>query len=62
MAVLALERHGWYVAGWIVASLVAFAVLFVAPWGVAANVVAALYAGPLAGALVHVAGLARARR
>lgn len=62
VAVLALERHGWYVAGWIVASLVAFAVLFVAPWGVAANVVAALYAGPLAGALVHVAGLARARR
>lgn len=62
VAVLALERHGWYLAGWVTASVAAFAVLFLAPWGVVQSVVAALFVGPLAGALVHVAGLSRARR
>ena len=62
VAVLALERHGWYVAGWVAASAMAFTVLFAGPWGVVANVVAALFAGPVAGALVHVAGLRRASR
>ncbi|MCP1388531.1 hypothetical protein M5J20_10130 [Corynebacterium sp. TA-R-1] len=61
VAVLALERHGWYLAGWVTASVAAFAVLFLAPWGVVQSVVAALFIGPLAGALVHVAGLSRAR-
>ncbi|QYH20360.1 hypothetical protein JKI95_05710 [Corynebacterium aquatimens] len=61
VAVLALERHAWYLAGWVVASLVAFAVLFAAPWGVVQSVIVALYVGPMVGALVHVAGLARAR-
>ncbi|AQQ14199.1 hypothetical protein CGLAU_01030 [Corynebacterium glaucum] len=61
VAVLALEQHVWYVAGWVVASIVAFAVLFTSPWAVATAVVVALYVGPLAGAVVHVAGLARAR-
>lgn len=59
VAVLALERHAFYVAGWITATVTAFAVLFLAPWGVATTVVAALFAGPIAGALVHLAGLVR---
>ncbi len=59
VAVLALERHGFYVAGWVVASLTAFAVLFLAPWSVSTSVVVALYVGPLAGAAVHLAGLVR---
>lgn len=62
VAVLALERHGWYVAGWVAASAVAFTILFVGPWGVVANVAVALFTGPAAGALVHVAGLRRASR
>ena len=59
VAVLALERHAFYVAGWLTATATAFAVLFLAPWGVAATVVVALFAGPIAGALVHLAGLVR---
>ena len=59
VAVLALERHAFYVAGWLAATATAFAVLFLAPWGVAATVVVALFAGPIAGALVHLAGLLR---
>ena len=59
VAVLALERHGFYVAGWLAATATAFAVLFLAPWGVTATVVAALFAGPVAGTLVHLAGLTR---
>lgn len=57
VAVLALERHAFYVAGWLAATATAFAVLFLAPWGVTATVVAALFAGPIVGALVHLAGL-----
>lgn len=59
VAVLALERHAFYVAGWLAATATAFAVLFLAPWGVTATVVAALFAGPIVGALVHLAGLTR---
>lgn len=59
VAVLALERHGWYVAGWLVASAVAFTVLFIGPWPVITSVIVALFAGPLAGAFVHVLGLSR---
>ena len=59
VAVLALERHAFYVAGWLAATATAFAVLFLAPWGVATTVVVALFAGPIAGALVHLAGLVR---
>ena len=60
-AVLALELHGWYVAGWLIGSASTFALLFVLPklagTDVAATVIAALIAGPLTGALVHVIGL-----
>ncbi|MCG7296063.1 hypothetical protein MHJ86_04175 [Corynebacterium afermentans] len=59
VAVLALERHAFYVAGWLAATVTAFAVLFLAPWDVAVTVVVALFAGPIAGALVHLAGLVR---
>ena len=59
VAVLALERHAFYVAGWLAATATAFAVLFLAPWGVATTVVVALFAGPIAGALVHLVGLVR---
>ncbi len=59
VAVLAQEKHAWYVAGWVVASVVSFALMFILPYGVAATVVIALFAGPVAGALVHAAGLSR---
>ena len=59
VAVLALERHAFYVAGWLAATATAFAVLFLAPWGVATTVVVALFAGPIVGALVHLAVLVR---
>ena len=59
VAVLALERHAFYVAGWLAATATAFAVLFLAPWGVTTTVVVALFAGPVVGALVHLAGLVR---
>lgn len=59
VAVLALERHAFYVAGWLAATATAFAVLFLAPWGVTATVVAALFAGPVVGTIVHLAGLTR---
>ena len=61
VAVLALDQHRWYVAGWVTASVVAFALLFFGPWGVVRSVVLALFAGPLAGAIVHVIGLSRAK-
>ncbi|MDY5786060.1 hypothetical protein [Corynebacterium sp.] len=59
VAVLAQERHGWYVAGWLAASVVSFALMFTLPYGVAATVIIALFAGPVAGAAVHAAGLSR---
>lgn len=60
IAVLAQEKHAWYVAGWVVASVVSFTLMFTLPLGVAATVLVALFAGPLAGAAVHAAALARA--
>lgn len=56
-AVLALELHGWYVAGWVAGSAATFALLFILPFGVTSTVIAALTLGPLVGALVHVVGL-----
>ncbi|SES26753.1 hypothetical protein [Corynebacterium cystitidis] len=61
-AVLALEQHGWYVAGWLVASAVAYLILFFAPLGLLPAVIVSLMAGPMAGAVVHLLGLGRARR
>ena len=59
VAVLAQEKHAWYVSGWIVASVVSFALMFVLPFGVAPTVCIALFAGPLAGSVVHAVGLTR---
>ncbi|MEJ5997715.1 hypothetical protein [Corynebacterium sp. H130] len=55
-ATLAIESHRAYVLGWVVASAVAFAVLLL-PFTLATNVCAALLAGPLTGAFVHVSAL-----
>lgn len=57
VAVLSLERHGWYVAGWIVATLTAFFVLYAIPLTPLGAVVVALFVGPLAGAAVHLVAL-----
>lgn len=63
-AVLALELHGWYVAGWVAGSVGTFVLLFVLPAvtgsGVTVTVCVALIAGPLIGAAVHLAGLSTA--
>ena len=60
-AVLALEQHAWYVAGWVTGAVVAFGLLFALPvalgTGVTETVIVALTVGPLAGAAVHLASL-----
>ena len=65
-AVLALEQHTWYVAGWVTGAVVAFGLLFALPvalgTGVAETVIVALTVGPLAGAAVHLASLAGGAR
>lgn len=64
-AVLALEMHAWYVAGWVTGTAATFTLLFAIPTvfftGVAVTVIIALMVGPLTGSLVHIAGLARRR-
>lgn len=60
-ATLAVERHRAYVAGWITASVVAFAVLLL-PLSLEVGVCAALIAGPAAGGLVHLSALRGAAR
>lgn len=55
-AALARERHAFYVAGWVTATLVAFGVLLT-PLPLEIGVSAALIVGPVAGGLVHVAAL-----
>ncbi len=64
-AVLALEKHAWYVAGWVTGAVAAFGLLFALPEAlgtdVTATVILALTVGPLVGAAVHLTGL-RPRR
>jgi len=55
-AVLSLAQHVVYSAGWVVAAFVTMACFFL-PFGLVANTVAALIAGPLAGLAVHSAYL-----
>lgn len=57
-ATLAIERHRAYVSGWALASVVAFGVLLL-PFSLATNVCAALLAGPLSGAFVHLIALGK---
>ncbi|WP_291313316.1 hypothetical protein [Corynebacterium sp. UBA2622] len=59
IAVLAQEKHAWYVSGWVIASVVSFTLMFVLPFGVAPTVCIALFAGPIAGSVVHAVGLTR---
>ena len=60
-ATLASEMHKAYVTGWVVASLVAFGVLWLAPLSLEAGVCVALVVGPVAGGLVHAVALRGAR-
>ncbi|WKD56746.1 hypothetical protein CAPI_00840 [Corynebacterium capitovis DSM 44611] len=60
VALLALKRHGWYVAGWVAATLVTLVLLFVVPLPVSSTACVALIVGPLTGSVVHVLGLRRA--
>ncbi|MFT2816909.1 lipopolysaccharide biosynthesis protein [Leifsonia sp. A12D58] len=60
-ALLAQGRHRAYAAGWIVASIVALAALFV-PAGIEFKAALALSAGPIAGLIVHFVALRAARR
>ncbi|MBZ8177599.1 hypothetical protein GSS88_07315 [Corynebacterium sp. 3HC-13] len=55
-ASLAIEKHSRYVAGWIIASVVAFGVLLL-PFPLSWGVCAALVIGPLSGTAVHLAGM-----
>lgn len=59
-AAMAQGRHSLYLAGWVVATVISVAVLFM-PAPLTQTVVASLFAGPMVGALVHVAGLLRSR-
>jgi O-antigen/teichoic acid export membrane protein len=60
-ALLALGRHRSYAAGWLVASGVAVALLFL-PVSLEAKAARALSVGPVAGLLVHLAALWRVTR
>ncbi|MDO5512617.1 hypothetical protein [Corynebacterium sp.] len=61
-ATLASEQHRAYVAGWVVASVVAFGVLWLAPLALEVAVCVALVAGPACGAVVHTAALRSLKR
>ena len=55
-ATLAVNRHIAYTLGWVVAALVAIALMFV-PQPVEIKTLLALYGGPLAGLLIHFTAL-----
>lgn len=61
-ATLASELHRAYVAGWVVASVVAFGILWLAPLSLEAGVCTALVVGPVTGGLVHAVALRGASR
>lgn len=58
-ATQASSAHTWFLGGWALAALVAFAVLL-APGSIEQRSVTALVAGPAAGLLVHAVGFLRA--
>ena len=60
-AAMALGRHGLYLAGWVVATIVSVTLLFV-PGPLDQTVVASLFAGPIIGSAVHAAGVLRSSR
>lgn len=55
-AAMALGRHRLYLAGWVVATAVSVSILFL-PGTLNHLVVVSLFSGPVAGALVHAAGV-----
>lgn len=61
-ATLANELHRAYVSGWVIASAVAFGILWLAPLSLEAGVCTALVVGPMAGGLVHAVALRGAPR
>lgn len=61
-ATLAVEKHHAYVLGWVIASAVAFGVLWLAPLPLEIGVSLSLIIGPLAGGLVHATALLTIRR
>ncbi len=55
-ATIAYDRHGLYLAGWVVATVVAVGILM-GPWELATAAALALIVGPLVGLLVHLVAL-----
>ncbi|ALP49130.1 hypothetical protein [Corynebacterium glutamicum] len=55
-ATIAYDRHGLYLAGWVVATVVAVAILM-GPWSLAMGAALALIVGPLVGLVVHLVAL-----
>jgi O-antigen/teichoic acid export membrane protein len=59
-ALLALQRHGWYTAGWVAAAAVTVGMLIL-PLPLTERTILALWVGPVAGLLVHGLGMLRPR-
>ena len=55
-ATIAYDRHGLYLAGWVVATVVAVGILM-GPWSLAIGAALALIIGPLVGLVVHLVAL-----
>ncbi|WP_394283620.1 hypothetical protein [Corynebacterium sp.] len=58
-ATIAINKHGFYLSGWVVATVVAVGLLL-GPWELATAAGLALIVGPLSGLLIHTVGLLRA--
>lgn len=58
-AVLALDLHRTYLAGWVVAAAVTTALLFALPLSIIPKVLVALYCGPAVGFLTHLFAMKR---
>ncbi|QIM19290.1 hypothetical protein G7066_13235 [Leucobacter coleopterorum] len=56
-AALALKRHSFFAAGWVVAAVFALAALAFLPASLETRIVLGLVVGPLLGAVVHLAAL-----
>lgn len=61
-AVIALNAHRLYIAGWVVGASVTTALLFILPLGLIERAIVALYIGPLLGFLTHLAGMVAVSR
>lgn len=55
-ATIAYDRHGLYLAGWVIATVVAVGILM-GPWELATAAALALIVGPLVGLVVHLVAL-----